>query len=169
MNVKKYFRVHRHDVLCASFITFQKIPKLYMWGSAERQQTQCLLTAPLARCRALCLQLAYVLKHFVYCRHLKPCNHIRGYLCVVAQATISFKHCHFKPSNTLAINDGSSIPIRERILRLILSKICVLLRHEHINVIYTIAHLLSPYYQPIHNTHHKGHDHHQHPSVHTWT
>ena len=169
MNVKKYFRVHRHDVLCASFILFQKFQKLYMRGCLGAIERQGLLTAPLPLSRALCLQLTNVLKHFVHCRHFKPCNHIRGDLCVVAQATISFKHCHFKPSNTFAINDGSSIPIRERILRLILSKICVLLRHEHINVIYTIAHLLSPYYQPFHNTHHKGHAHHQHPSVHTWT
>ena len=166
MNVKKYFRVHRHDVLCASFILFQKFPKLYMRGCLREQARQGLLTAPLPLSRALCLQLTNVLKHFVYCRHLKPCNHIRGDLCVVAQATISFKHCYFKLSNTFATNDGSSIPIRKRILCLILSVICVLLRHEHINVIYTIAHLLSPYYQPIHNTHHKGHAHHPHPSVH---
>ena len=168
MNVKKYFRVHRHDVLCASFILFQKFPKLYMRGSLRARASQGLLTAPLALSRALCLQLANILKHFVYPSHLKPSNDIRGYLCVIAQATISLKHCHFKSSNTLAINHGSSIPIRERILRLVLSVICVLFRHEHINVIYTIAHLLSPYYQPIHNTHHKGHAHHLHLSVHIW-
>ena len=161
--------MHRHDAFCASFFTLPKNKKVYMLRCAERQRQACLLTAPLPLSRALCLQLTNVLKHFVYCRHLKPCNHIRGDLCVVAQATISFKHCYFKLSNTFAINDGSSISIRERILCLILSVICVLLRHEHINVIYTIAHLLSPYYQPIHNTHHKGHAHHQHPSVHTWT
>ena len=62
MNVKKYFRVHRHDVLCASFILFQKFPKLYMRGSLRARASQGLLTAPLRGRRLLLLTLLRLLR-----------------------------------------------------------------------------------------------------------
>src|SRR6056300_1728665 len=114
-------------------------------------------------------EMTDLVKDFIYTLNIKTSDHIICDLCVITQATISFKNSNLKTIDTLATDDTCTITIGERILCLILSKICVLFRHEHINVIYTIAHLLSPYYQLIHSKNHKGLCHHRHPSAHTWT
>ena len=161
MNVKKYFRVHRHDVLCASFITFQKIPKLYMWGCPARQPMSSQLTAPFLA------EILDLVKDFINSFDTQACDHIICDLCCIAQL-LAVKNSNLKLANTFTTNDTCTIPIWERILCLILSIIRILFYNKRIQS-YIITHSLSPYYQPFHNTHHKGHAHHQHPSAHIWT